>query len=59
MSYWTPLTLPLVLLKLVHPITFVPKGLMNSKGCPMDSFNTAISPACPYHHLCPEGTNGQ
>ena len=34
---------PLVLL--VHPITFVPKGLMDSKVCLMDSFNTAFSPA--------------
>ena len=42
---WTTLTLPLVLL--VHPITFVPKGLMDSKVCLLDSFNTAFSPAFP------------
>ena len=48
---WTPLTLSLVLL--VHPITFVPKGLMDSKGCSMYSFNTAFSSSCPSHHFCP------
>ena len=41
----TSLTLPLVLL--VHPITFVPKGLMDSKVCLMDSFHTAFSSAFP------------
>ena len=40
----TPLIMPV---RLVCPITFVPKGLMESKVCPMDSFNTAFSPACP------------
>ena len=46
-------TLPLVLLNLVHPITFVSKGLMESKLCPIGSFKIAFSPACPSHHLCP------
>ena len=26
---------------------FVPKGLRDSKGCPIVSFNSAFSPACP------------
>ena len=40
---------------LVHPITFVPKRLMESKVCPMDYFNIAFSPACPYHPIVPKG----
>ena len=39
---------------LVHPTTFVRKGLMESKVCPMDSFNTAISPACKYLPFVPK-----
>ena len=43
---YDPLTLPFVLL--IHPITFVHKGVMHSKGCPMDSFNVAFGPTCPF-----------
>ena len=43
---YDPLTLPFVLL--IHPITFVHKGLMHNKGCPMDSFNVAFGPTCPF-----------
>ena len=50
---WTLLTLPFVLH--LHPITFVPKGLIESKGCPMDSFNTAFSPNCPSLPFVPNG----
>ena len=36
---------------------FVPKGLMDSKVCPVDSFNTALSfsPACPSLPFVPKG----
>ena len=49
----TPLTLPLVLLKLINPITFVPK--VDSKGCPMDSFNIAFSSVVHLITFIPKG----
>ena len=56
----------LLIVLLVHPITFVPKGLIESKVCPIDSFNTGFSPSCPFllffrkglmeSKACPEDT---
>ena len=40
---------------LVHPVTFVHKGLMESKVCPMDSLNNAFSPACLSLPFVPNG----
>ena len=48
----TPLILPVLL---VHPMTVVPKGLMESKVCPMDSFNAVFSPAFPSLNFVPKG----
>ena len=50
---WTLLILALVLL--VHPITFVPNGLMDSKGCPMDSFESTFGHVCPFLPFVPKG----